>query len=79
MKSFETGLAGRTIKVKDRRVNARKLENWKKRYRKDATAGEFLGSFNAAGRSSQLMKSRFRRFMFHSSWPRHIRSQSPKA
>ncbi|KAH8596205.1 hypothetical protein B0O99DRAFT_740757 [Bisporella sp. PMI_857] len=48
MKNFETGLVVQTIKDKDRRVNARKLENWKKRYKKDATLGEAIGSFNIA-------------------------------
>jgi hypothetical protein len=49
MKNFETGLVVQTIKDKDRRVNARKLENWKKRYKKDATLGGAIGSFNIAG------------------------------
>jgi hypothetical protein len=54
MKTFDSELACQIINLEDRRVNIRKLENWRRRYKEDARGLGFLASCDPAGISSPM-------------------------
>lgn len=86
MKTFESELACQTIDIEDRRVNIRKLENWRRRYKEDASVMGFLASSGPYGVSA-LMESKVLGSLTHvsqslkpmySSWVQDPTSQARK-